>query len=68
MISGRIGFIADIVGLGLTGHRADRHARHEHHPLPPEHAVTDAVEAAATATPQTSRRHRLLALLKGTTF
>ena len=67
MISGRIGFIADIVGIGLTGHRADRH-QHDHRPVPPENAVTDAVEAAATATPQAGRRYRLLALLKGTTF
>lgn len=65
MISGRIGFVAGLVGLGLTGHRAERHQQQNHHPLPPEHAMTDMAEAAPQ---KTGRRYRLLALLKGTTL
>jgi len=65
MISGRIGFVAGMVGLGLTGHRAEQHQQQNHHPLPRENAMTDRVEAAPQ---QAGRRYRLLSLLKGTTL
>jgi hypothetical protein len=65
MISGRIGFVAGMVGLGLTGRRLGQHHQNNHHPLPQGNSVTDAVETAAV---QKGRRYRLLALLKGTTF
>jgi hypothetical protein len=65
MISGRIGFVAGMVGLGLTGHRAERHHQQNHHPLPRENAMTDIAEAAPQ---KPGRRHRLLSLLKGTTL
>jgi hypothetical protein len=67
MISGRISFVAGMVGLGLTGRRLDQHQQQQnkHHPLPPENSVTDMVEAAPQ---KAGRRYRLLPLLKGTTF
>jgi hypothetical protein len=61
MISGRIGFVAGLVGVGLTGHR-QRPSQH-----PPHHGVIDAIEQQAEAAPhRPARRYRLLSLLKGT--
>ena len=65
MISGRIGFVAGMVGLGLTGRRIDQHHQQQHHPVPQGNSVTDALEAAPSSP---RRRYRLLALLKGTTL
>jgi hypothetical protein len=65
MISGRIGFVAGLVGLGLTGHRAQT----THRPLPQGTSVIEEIETTAQAAPhRPARRYRLLALLKGTTF
>lgn len=67
MISGRIGFVAGMVGLGLTGCRIDHHRHNQQHQHSSAHgnSVTDAVEAAPESP---RRRYRLLALLKGTTL
>ncbi|MDY0871699.1 hypothetical protein [Dongia rigui] len=65
MISGRISFVAGMVGLGLTGHRAEQQQQQKHHPLPLAESAKDDAEATPM---QTGRRYRLLSLLKGTTF
>lgn len=65
MISGRIGFIAGMVGLGLTGRRIDQRSHSHRHPAPPEPTTPDIANAAP---PRPERRYRLLTLLKGTTL
>lgn len=69
MISGRIAFVANIVGLNLLGHRTQRGA----HPVvaPDARSIISEIEevgGTALSPGRPARRFNLLALLKGTTF